>query len=51
MSFNRKSVIPATCILRETLRVIRSQGTLRSVMCQPGWERGSRENGYIYMDG
>ena len=51
MSFNRKPVIPATCILRETVRAIRSQGTLCSVMCQPGWEQGSRENGHMYMYG
>ena len=26
-----------------------AHGTLLSVMCQPGWEGGLRENGYIYM--
>ena len=26
-------------------------GTLLNVMCQPGWERGLGENGYMYMYG
>ena len=28
-----------------------AQGTLLSVMWQPGWERDLRENGYTYMYG
>ena len=26
-----------------------AHGTLLNVMCQPGWEEGLEENGYMYM--
>ena len=28
-----------------------AQGTLLNVMCQPAWEEGFGENGYMYMYG
>ena len=28
-----------------------AQGTLQSVMCQPGWEGALGESGYVYMCG
>ena len=37
------------CITNKTYCI--EHGTLLNVMCQPGWERGLGENGYMYMYG
>ena len=37
------------CITNKTYCI--AHGTLLNVMCQPGWERGLGENGYMYMYG
>ena len=48
----RMDVYPLLCVLiKPTRTYCIAQGTLLSVMWQPGWEGSFEEKGYMYMHG